>query len=128
MNDPFSLLGVDEHSDDETVRKAYLQKVRIHSPEQDPVHFQEIRSAYETIAEKRDRLGCYLFQTPNPDYSTLLNTFLQGDSSRHPDEQTMRALLADSLQAAQMPSQANRQDGGKAAVADPQKSQKAGGN
>lgn len=103
MNDPFAILGVDEDADDDIVRKAYLKQVRTHPPEQDPVRFQEIRAAYEMIEDARDRLGVRLFHACRPDFSLLTDALLQGGQPIYPDEQSMLALLSESLKKFRFP-------------------------
>lgn len=76
MNNPFTLLGVAEEADDETVRKAYLEAVRRHPPEREPERFQAVRTAYETIATQRGRLKFLLFGTPAPDLEALYQGML----------------------------------------------------
>ena len=97
MNDPFAILGVDEDADDATIRKAYLQQVRAYPPEQNPNRFQEIRAAYEAIADERDRIGIRLFHTYKPDFSFLMTSMPQSGKPIYPDEQSMLTLLAESL-------------------------------
>ena len=103
MNDPFALLGVDEAADDETVRTAYLQQVRACPPDRDPERFQAIRSAYEGIADARDRLAVRLFHAPDPDLPTLLAPSLQGGPPVPPTMQTLQALFSASVQAFRWP-------------------------
>ena len=97
MNDPFAVLDVDEHADDETVRKAYLKLVRTYSPERAPTRFQEIRTAYEQIAERRNRLKYYLFESPRPDLPSLSASLLKGEASIRPNEQKMLAIVTESI-------------------------------
>lgn len=57
VDDPFAVLGVDEQTDDATLRQAYLDRVRQHPPETDPENFERVRDAYNAIdsEEKRNR-------------------------------------------------------------------------
>ena len=63
MKNPYQILGVSESSTDETIRKAWLEKVRQYSPETAPEKFKEIRDAFEKIKSKPDRLRHFLFST-----------------------------------------------------------------
>lgn len=104
MNDPFALLGVDEDADDETVRKAYLRLVRAFPPEHEPVRFQEIREAYESIALAPARMGYRLFMAPKPDPLPLVAAWLREVEQRpSPEAQGMMAWLAESLRHRPLP-------------------------
>ena len=103
MKDPFIVLNIDEEADDEAVRTAYLQQVRACPPERDPERFQAIRQAYETIADRRARMGVRLFFVPEPDLPALLAPLLGGGSPIPPSEQNIRALLSASLRSVQWP-------------------------
>ena len=103
MNDPFALLGVDETADDETVRTAYLQQVRACPPDRHPERFQAIRTAYEAIADGRDRMAARLFHAPRPDLSALLSASLQAGPSRPPPLQQLQTLLSETARACRWP-------------------------
>ncbi|MBF0165741.1 MAG: DnaJ domain-containing protein [Magnetococcales bacterium] len=104
MNDPFALLGVAEDADDETVRKAYLHLVRIHSPDKDAARFQEIRAAYENIAQASDRLSHRLFEAPKPDPVPLVAAWLRGEEKQAtPSALPLIALLRESLKSYRLP-------------------------
>lgn len=63
MNDPYRLLGVAATADDETIRAAYLAAVRACPPERDPQRFEQVRAAFEAVANERMRLAHELFNT-----------------------------------------------------------------
>jgi len=48
---PFYVLGIDSDSDAATVRARYLELVRMHPPDRDPVMFARIRYAYESASD-----------------------------------------------------------------------------
>ncbi|QDT65547.1 hypothetical protein [Calycomorphotria hydatis] len=50
-NDPRLLLGVDRHTDEKTLRRAYTKLIRKYKPEQYPEEFQRIRAAYEQLKQ-----------------------------------------------------------------------------
>lgn len=106
MTDPFVLLGVPEETDDATVKRCYLKKVRRFPPEQHPKRFQEIRAAFETIQSERDRLAYRLFHLPPPEAvgHTLLAT-LSSDTPLRPDETRVLAWLATTLTPYRLPDQ-----------------------
>ena len=60
MTDPYSVLGVPDDADDETIRRRYLELVREFPPERNPERFAAVRAAYERLkdldARVRDRL------------------------------------------------------------------------
>ena len=62
MADPYSVLGLPPESDDETIRRRYLQLVRQFSPEQHPEKFAAIRQAYEQLRDLNTRLRYRLFE------------------------------------------------------------------
>ena len=53
----YIVLGVTPEASDEEIRVRYLEQVKQHTPEKDPVRFQEIASAYEAIKTIRKRLA-----------------------------------------------------------------------
>ncbi|MBI5592866.1 MAG: DnaJ domain-containing protein [Deltaproteobacteria bacterium] len=53
----YILLGVTPEASDEEIRTRYLEQVKRHTPEKDPVRFQEITAAYEAIKSIRKRLA-----------------------------------------------------------------------
>ena len=61
MNDPYRILGVTYDTDDETIRKAWLEKVRRYPPEISPERFKIYREAYDAISTSAKRLQLYLF-------------------------------------------------------------------
>ena len=89
MPNPFTVLGVVETADDDTIKKAYLQQVREHPPERDAERFQTIRAAYEAIKTRRDRLSYRLFQQETPDLPGLVASALQAGPRRRPSEQQL---------------------------------------
>ncbi len=62
MDDPYAVLGLAPGSDDETIRRRYLNLVRQFSPERDPERFAAIRAAYERLRDLDTRLRYRLFE------------------------------------------------------------------
>jgi curved DNA-binding protein CbpA len=99
--DPFAILGVAQDADDDAVRARYLALVREHSPERDPEHFAVIRSAYEVLRTRRDRLRRRLFAGDGAALAQLKREALAlpeaaagpGRASR----KTVNALLRDGI-------------------------------
>lgn len=61
---PFVLLGVDETASDAEIRTAYQKAILAHPPDRDPVAFQRIREAYDSIRDESARLELRLFGPP----------------------------------------------------------------
>src|SRR3712207_4941673 len=62
MADPYAVLDVPPDSDDEAIRRRYLQLVRQYPPEHHPERFAEIRQAYESLKDLDTRLRHRLFE------------------------------------------------------------------
>ena len=62
MSDPYAVLGLPDDSDDETIRRRYLELVRQFSPEHHPEKFSAIRAAYEQLRDLNTRLRHRLFE------------------------------------------------------------------
>jgi DnaJ-class molecular chaperone len=62
MADPYEVFGLAADSDDETIRRRYLELVRQFSPEQHPEKFAAIRQAYESLRDLNTRLRYRLFE------------------------------------------------------------------
>ena len=62
MTDPFTVLGISPDSDDEAVRRRYLELVRQHPPEQNPERFAAVRAAYEAVRDLHRRVRYRLFE------------------------------------------------------------------
>jgi curved DNA-binding protein CbpA len=62
MTDPYQILGLPPDSDDETIRRRYLELVREFSPERHPEKFAAIRTAYESLRNLDTRLKYRLFE------------------------------------------------------------------
>jgi curved DNA-binding protein CbpA len=62
MTDPYQVLGLPPDSDDETIRRRYLELVRQFSPEHHPEKFAAVRAAYEQLRDMDTRLRYRLFE------------------------------------------------------------------
>jgi curved DNA-binding protein CbpA len=62
MTDPYAVLGLPADSDDETIRRRYLELVKRFSPEHHPEKFASIRNAYERLRDLETRLNYRLFE------------------------------------------------------------------
>ena len=106
IRDPFALLGVPEETDDDCVRRAYLQQVRSYPPDRYPERFQEIRQAYEAIGDVRSRMAARLFDAPPADLLALLAPVLEKGAPMPPTEQSLLNLLSVSLKGFRLPNRA----------------------
>jgi hypothetical protein len=61
-----AVLGVPAEADEAALRRAYLEKVRQHPPDQDPEAFERIRDAYEQLRNPRWRARQVLVGGPDP--------------------------------------------------------------
>jgi curved DNA-binding protein CbpA len=62
MTDPYTVLGLPPESDDDTIRRRYLELVRQFTPEHQPEKFAAIRAAYENLRDLNTRLRYRLFE------------------------------------------------------------------
>jgi curved DNA-binding protein CbpA len=67
MTDPYAVLGLPPDSDDEAIRRRYLELVRQFSPEHHPEKFAAIRAAYESLRDLNTRLRYRLFDAGKKD-------------------------------------------------------------
>ena len=98
MKNPFFVLQVAETASDDDVQKAYLRAIRQYPPDRAPERFQEIRTAFETLRTRRDRLRYHLFHSDPPEVESLLSTFINAGGNRRPTEEQLRQALAWSLE------------------------------
>ena len=92
---PYQRLGVAADADDRTIRQAYLAAVKLCSPESDPLGFQQISSAYESIKDEESRLGAIL-NPPQPQASSPAEVLVAHARQAEPlplDMETMKAFL-----------------------------------
>jgi curved DNA-binding protein CbpA len=62
MTDPYQVLGLSDDSDDEAIRRRYLELVKQHPPGQDPERFAAIRQAYDQLRDLTTRVRHRLFE------------------------------------------------------------------
>ncbi len=67
MADPYQVLGVPSHAEPEEIRRKYLELVRQHPPDRDPVRFAEIRAAYDDLNDPVQQLHSMLFDIESHD-------------------------------------------------------------
>jgi curved DNA-binding protein CbpA len=62
MEDPYAVLGLTADSDDEAIRRRYLELVRRYPPDHHPERFAAVRAAYERLKDVDTRLRYRLFE------------------------------------------------------------------
>src|SRR6266849_6498734 len=67
MTDAYTILGVSDESDDEAIRRRYLELVRQFPPEHQPERFAAVRAAYESLRDLDTRLRYRLFESGKRD-------------------------------------------------------------
>lgn len=67
MTNPLEVLNLPAESDDETIRRRYLELVREFPPEQFPERFAAVRAAYEQLRDLDTRLRYQLFEAGKHD-------------------------------------------------------------
>jgi curved DNA-binding protein CbpA len=67
VSDPYEILGLSADSDDETIRRRYLELVRTFPPEKSPERFAQVRQAYESLKDLDTRLRYRLFEAGKKD-------------------------------------------------------------
>jgi curved DNA-binding protein CbpA len=92
MNDPYAVLGLPPDSDDEAIRRRYLELVRRFSPEHHSERFAAIRSAYEQLRDLDTRLRYRLFEAGEKETVDSIVEELACRSGRR--RVSLKALLA----------------------------------
>src|SRR5437879_492995 len=68
---PYLVLGVPLDADDQTIRRAYLDAIKLAPPDLDPTRFQAVNTAYEQIKNEASRHQHILFSRTPPGDSPL---------------------------------------------------------
>jgi curved DNA-binding protein CbpA len=92
MADPYQVMQLPVDSDDDTIRRRYLELVRQFPPEAHPEKFAAIRAAYENLRDVNTRLRYRLFEAGKNESIDALIEEVQCRSSR--PRQSLEALLA----------------------------------
>lgn len=98
MKYPYAILGVPENATQQEIRQAYLELLRKFPPEQAPDKFQELRDAWQLVADDvaRARLAVFGLQFhphPPPKPSSILPE--TSALPRRPGTAFWRKLLAN---------------------------------
>lgn len=92
----FDILDASTDASDDDIKKAYLKKVRIYSPEQAPDEFQKIRSAFELINTEEKRIKYQLFNSDMPNIFALLEDSLSVKKLQATSEKLLTKVLSAS--------------------------------
>src|SRR5246127_5857359 len=97
MTDPYAILGLPADSDDETIRRRYLELVRQFSPEHHPEKFAAVRQAYESLRDLNTRLRYRLFEAgKNESVDALIEELTCRSSRRRVSLETLLAVTRKS--------------------------------
>ena len=79
--DPWAILGIPVHADDQQIRTAYLQKVKNYPPDRAPQQFEQIRDAYEVLRDPQRRSKSLIISV-DPE-AALASLLRDGTNERH---------------------------------------------
>ena len=68
---PYLVLGVPLDADDQTIRRAYVDSIKLAPPDVDPIRFQAVNTAYELLKHEANRHRHTLFNITPPGDSPL---------------------------------------------------------
>ncbi len=91
----FDILDVSTDASDDDIKKAYLKKVRIYSPEQAPDEFKKIRSAFDLISTEKKRIKYQLFNKDMPNIFAFLEDSLSVDKLQATNEKLLTKVLLE---------------------------------
>ncbi len=92
--DPYAVLGLATDSDDETIRRRYLELVRQNSPERQPEKFAAIRQAYESLRDLDTRLSQRLFKVgQNETVEAIIEEITCRNSRRRVSLETLLSMV-----------------------------------
>jgi curved DNA-binding protein CbpA len=92
--DPYAILGLPADSDDDSIRRRYLELVRQYSPERHPDKFAQIRQAYENLRDLDTRLRYRLFEAGrNETVEALIEELSCQTSRRRVSLETLLSLI-----------------------------------
>ncbi len=93
---PYLVLGVPLDADDQTIRRAYVDSIKLAPPDVDPIRFQAVNTAYELIKHEANRHRHTLFDITPPGDSPLDVFVRYAQIRRQPQAlpfETMKELL-----------------------------------
>lgn len=97
MISAFDILDVSSNCSDDEIKIAYIQKVKIYSPERAPDEFKQIRSAFDLINTEKKRIQYQLFNNDMPNVFAFLEDSLSADKLQGASEKLLTPVLLESL-------------------------------
>ena len=91
--DPYRVLDVDPAATDDAIRAAYLAAIRASPPERDRERFEQVRSAYEAIADSRRRVAHHLFDGSPATIDDLVRAVSADFAPSAPGERNLLRVL-----------------------------------
>ncbi|MFO0926831.1 MAG: J domain-containing protein [Gemmataceae bacterium] len=82
MTDPYEVLGLPADSDDETIRRRYLELVKEFPPALHPERFAAVRAAYDSLRDHKTRVKLRLFEPAHADSLEKIVEEIRCQSSR----------------------------------------------
>jgi curved DNA-binding protein CbpA len=95
MTDPYAVLGLPAESDDDSIRRRYLELVKQFSPEHHPEKFAAIRQAYESLRDLDTRLHHRLFEAGKHE---SIDAILEELASRAPRRRLSLQAMVSAVQ------------------------------
>lgn len=94
MADPYTVLGLPADSDDQTIRRRYLELVRQFPPERNADKFTAVHQAYECLRDLNTRLRYRLFEAgKNESVEALIEEISCRNSRPRVSRETLLSLL-----------------------------------
>ncbi|MGN7613237.1 DnaJ domain-containing protein [Magnetococcales bacterium HHB-1] len=93
---PYEILGTREaEANDQTIHKAYLNRIKASPPDKDPEGFRQIRAAYERLKDETARLEYHLFHLPPPQWRELQQALIKKSKQKtdKPTQKEFNVLL-----------------------------------
>lgn len=95
MTDAYAVLGLPPDSDDDAIRRRYLELVRQYTPEHHPQKFAEVRAAYEQLKDMATRVRFRLFEVGK---NESLDAIIEELTCRSPRRRMSLTVLLQFLQ------------------------------
>lgn len=95
MTDAYAVLGLPPDSDDDAIRRRYLELVRQYTPEHHPQRFAEVRAAYEQLKDMATRVRFRLFEVGK---NESLDAIIEELTCRSPRRRMSLTVLLQFLQ------------------------------
>ncbi|HEY3425326.1 MAG TPA: DnaJ domain-containing protein [Negativicutes bacterium] len=88
IEDYYALLEIDENAAPATIKRSYIEKVRLYPPENHPAEFQKIRTAYDNLRDPKLRKEYNILRH----YGESIDDLLQEAANHAINNQTIKIL------------------------------------